>query len=916
MDRVETYRFDAFLSYATRSDYHLVRRLKTFLETVHRLKGASGPPLRKLEICTDEGDFTLRALGQSEGIGGLLDTYLAQSRFLVVLCSPDAAASQWVDHEVKWFLERRGPGAILLVVTKGDPVRNPHSVFPPSVIEAKLHESLSWYDFRGASGRQKGIAPADVARDFTEQRLRLAADLLGRSSSELQPLWYRDQQRQHRRRIASLSAISVVLAVLALAAMYAWSVAKQQRELAETRERTATSRGLAMQALTQIDVEPEQALLLALASRELAPTLESESALLAALMERPRLHRVLHRDATMIMCVASSPSGQRIAAGTFDGRVLQFDRRTGQMAGRPLQGHYDLVTSLVFASEDTLVSAGNDGRIIVWDATTGKQRAFFNGPATADGVLALAVAPGGRMLAAGTRNGIIHLWTLPDLHQLDPSLAAAGVISLAFDRVGRVLISASMDDGVRLWNVVDGRVIRKLPVHRSLGKFALALAPDGRHLAVSGETGTLELWNLNEPHAKAAVLRGHRGDVSTLAFSPDSAQLAAGDEQNITLWNTESQTKVRADNLGHSDVVMSLQFTSDGKLLVSGSADGSVILWNVTDSDAIGVQLGTHRGEGTAVAFSHDGRYVASGGDDGNVRLRSISGKDIRAFHVAAPIRELAFSHDGIRLAAANDAGMVVWMVVTGTVAGTLELPDAEHVLFTSDDRTIAVSRRDGWIAFWDVATRHTRAEVQRQDAESTSNLVLSEDGRQLLQALFSTFGLAEMPTYAADSGKQIGTFPAAFSRGVTSLAISRDGSLLAAGGTGPIIRLWDFRSRKQLRQLLGLKTNVYGLQFGPQRRLVSAGNEGVWLWDVDSGARIGRRLFRNLTQSVAFSSDGTHVAAANMDGSIWMWDLRPELWRRVACRVANRNLTVAEWRAFVRDRPYVAACSRDSFLE
>ena len=83
---------------------------------------------------------------------------------------------------------------------------------------------------------------------------------------------------------------------------------------------------------------------------------------------------------------------------------------------------------------------------------------------------------------------------------------------------------------------------------------------------------------------------------------------------------------------------------------------------------------------------------------------------------------------------------------------------------------------------------------------------------------MINTFGIYEIPIYAVRSGAVIGGFSIPPSRRVSSIAISRDGAFLASGGEGPSIELWDFQSRKMMRQLLGLKTNVYGLAFGPGR--------------------------------------------------------------------------------------------------
>src|SRR5262245_44620957 len=128
-ETVGSFRFDLFVSYATSPDYKLVQRLESFLESFHKLPTPGGRTLRSLNVCTDGSDFR-RPFGEAtRPVGDVILAHLKQSRELLIICSRNAAQSEFVDRELSWFLEHRGAGSIRLAVSEGsDPHSHPEEV--------------------------------------------------------------------------------------------------------------------------------------------------------------------------------------------------------------------------------------------------------------------------------------------------------------------------------------------------------------------------------------------------------------------------------------------------------------------------------------------------------------------------------------------------------------------------------------------------------------------------------------------------------------------------------------------------------------------------------------------------------------------------------------------------------------------
>src|SRR5213078_3945927 len=301
--------------------------------------------------------------------------------------------------------------------------------------------------------------------------------------------------------------------------------------------------------------------------------------------------------------------------------------------------------------------------------------------------------------------------------KIEPKVPPRKAVNAIAYQPARKLIAAGRYGEVELRSAETHAIVRTLKGHRG-NVNAVAFSPDGKFLyAAGGEAGWLgevRQWDLNDWNL-FYVFEGHKDAIYSLAVSPDGKTLATGSyDQKIKLWNVETGEELKTLS-GHNGAVFGLSFRPDGKVLASASADRTVKLWDV----ASGKRLDTFSEslkDLNAVAFSPDGKRVAAGGVDNRIRIWNVSdaateGSNSIQFaqfaHEGAILR-LAWSADGKTiLSSADDKTVKVWD--TANMNPKLVLPSQADwptgLALVNEDKATAVGRLDGTINYYDIAT-------------------------------------------------------------------------------------------------------------------------------------------------------------------------------------------------------------------
>jgi WD40 repeat protein len=285
---------------------------------------------------------------------------------------------------------------------------------------------------------------------------------------------------------------------------------------------------------------------------------------------------------------------------------------------------------------------------------------------------------------------------------------------------------------------------------------SLKFSPDGKLLAVGGYQ-VVRLFD-SATGKPVATLSGHADYVRSIAFSPDGKMLAAagGPPQRggeIKIWDVETRQPLKTLN-GHKDCIYSVAWSPDGKLLASGSYDKMVKLWDAATGQEL-KNLQDHIDAVFAVAFSPDGKHLASGSQDRSVKIWDIaSGQRLYTLSDASDgLTGIAYSPSGKQIAAAGyDKTIYVWEV--GDSEGKLVrslIADEDSILslaWTPDAKTLITGSSDGSIRFRNAVTLDPIRVIDHQ-SEWVEALAVSPDGTRLAAGRFNgTLSLYDVKSF------------------------------------------------------------------------------------------------------------------------------------------------------------------------
>lgn len=817
----------AFISYSHRDQAWaewLHRALENY-RVPRRLVGRDSPtgaiPRRLFPVFRDSDE-----LPSSPNLSAVINEALQASRYLIVIASPHAAVSRWVDEEVQRFRVLGRADRVLCLIVDGEPhadvapEKGLLECFPPSLREAVHAEPV------GADVRPRKDSKAAA-------KLRLIAGLLGVGLDELRQ---RERRRQQLRTMFWIAASFIT--VIALAAF--WQTQQKAKQAA-----------LSQQALTlHVQTVYEKG------RRELQARNEARAAVYLNEayrlgLDTPALRFMLGRAMRVVeaekfsidtgapvLGVAFSPDAQRIF--TFDQnnhgtiwafasgqKLLSFDLPPHT---RPLAIFSPDGSKLRFKIEDGDAHAS----MLVIDALSGATLAALD-IADLQHIARTSFDRSERYLA----------FVQPDHRAAIYDFATASISKIVqndcvlagYSRDGRWLITGDALGITRIYDPQTGRLLRSFDSLNSPVEY-VDTGPDGSLLAAGADNGRFRLWETDS--GKTRISAAHASRYVGHVFSGiDGSRLLTASVDSARIWDTRSGALL--DSIKFSSNTEQIHISEDGRRLINtGNAQLKVV---DVDSGSDLYSLDAHFGGATAIDFSSDDHWLATAGRDGVVTFWQLP--DI-------PMASFAHGTDPEDPASPELNGRAI---VDFESAGALGLSGGA----------------DGKLEWWDSQSLQVLHQVTTGVGKVTAG-AFSADGK-----LLAAGGLGALQVWDV-AGGSVRTDIQHIGKTVRALKFSSDGSLLASALRGGQTRLWQLPSGQALRSL---PIDHYLAQaFSPTATRFAAAKDGTIsfydpaqeqpLWSLHPAEKNAAEAITALD----FTKDGSRLLAASETGKLYLLDV------------------------------------------
>lgn len=873
--------YKAFMSYSHAADSKLATAiesgLKRFAKPWYRL--------RAMRVFRDK-----TSLAMTPALWPSIQRALTESEYFLLLASPQAAQSQWVQQEVDWWLEHRSANTLFVVLTEGELIWN-HATGDfdglPAWLKGRFTSEPLYVDLRWARTMDNLSLRHS---QFRANILDIAATLHGKAKEDMDS----EEVRQHRIMIRSVwSVVLVVLMIIGVAGVVYSRAQEAQRDSY-----------LAKALSARRDGQPGQ-------------RVESLAWLKRAAEIRPNaiVRDEAITDMTLVDLIKSDKPWNRHplrgAGGlAFDPNLERYARTDdqGNIIVRRVADDQTLVvlTGLKkppawvfrFSPNGQFLAAKDEpDQLHLWDLRYG------NGPSKVVGsgcAHAFDFSPDSQVLAFSHCDGRIHLFNIASGQEISPfNHHAQSINSIAFHPSGQqvAISSQEKDRAVQILNLIDGKVV-KLPPHPA-GVNGIAWSDDGKLLAAACEDSHVYVWDVDSPvKAPLAVLIGHRSPVILVTFNHGSHLLASSSwDQTVRVWDPMSGRQLVYSS--GSSGAHTLQFSADGQQLAFHLGDSEVGFWQVMVPHEYRTFYSREGGVGPFSAdFSPDDRLLISAHRDG-LRLWDVSRNAKLCLFNKRP--------DGTPL---------------GYVRAVVFHPNGKD-LITAGPRDDAASET-GSVDIWRIETHPNPANNECQEITHRQRVELprhtapewvstADDGRTL--AVADDHGHVIILDSAYHIQKLLNVHS-----GARFVTVSPDGRWVASGTWGRVtenvIQVFEIQTGVSVFTLK--KRSNVSVVFSPDSKwLVTGSGEEYSIWKIGSWGQPVRSLPRDraisLAGPIAFTADGKVLAIASSQENVKLLNAAGN-WEEIATLVAP-DQKLLSWLRFSQSGQ-LAAVSENNVIQ
>jgi WD40 repeat protein len=605
-----------------------------------------------------------------------------------------------------------------------------------------------------------------------------------------------------------------------------------------------------------------------------------------------------------------SPDSSKILTTSLDGTLRLWETATGREI-ISLNGHKGAVLSVAFLPDNKRAVSGSiDGTAILWDVVTGQMIRSFVG--NADCVNQVAVSPDGRWLATAGSDGTSRVWDISngkEVAKLESRMLGEPITSVAFSPDGKWLATANLvavhrgSADIKLWHTqtwahertiswsIDNTTFKQIGFR---GVLTVTFSPDSK-LLLGGGTGlkkddqVARIFDVNIGKQIIDYRSNLIGGFISAKFSPDARQFSVvGFGPRVDVVDTTTGKEI-THLPGHSNMVLSIDYSPDSKHLLSTSADGTAILRSTPSSRnstfTYKSTLASPLQSKASVALTPTGFVVGSEGE--GIQAWNTSTGKMEGFaygrlkeHVGPPrgkgqadwklFAKLGFTGEFDRKIKSerNAWRETVFRPNESvfTISALTSLPGGKQVLFAASDHQLKLLDLQ--------SKKVNNLSADKGHKSYVTGLAVTPDGGVGISS-----GL-DKAVYLWDikKGKLIQELEDSSAAEYVSASISADAQWAAAGGDDGVVRVWE-TAKKRLKYRLTRKNSeqYWSTVFSPDGKILATGDtQQIILWDMNSGKILEElKGHQNAVLSLHFSADGQRLYSSSRDATIRVWDLK-----------------------------------------
>ncbi len=309
--------------------------------------------------------------------------------------------------------------------------------------------------------------------------------------------------------------------------------------------------------------------------------------------------------------------GEVFLVGDSAGGICSFKGKSGDVIWKEKEIHQGgLLAMSIHPDGNSFATAGQDGRVLIWDVKEGKLIKDLNlGKGWAEHI---KWSPNGKFLAV-TLSRYVYVFSANGQQQWRSNQHPSTVSAIAWSNSNE--LATACYGQVTFFDIISDQVNQKLKWQGSL--VSMVLSPDGDIVACGSQDNSVHFWRRSTE--QDAEMTGYPGKPSHLAFDSTGIVLATGGSDRVTVWSFQGdgpEGTAPGELILHTDSISSLAFSNSGMLLASGSRDGSVFAWFLQQNgqgDPVG---GAFVGELVSqIAWRPDNRALAAVNAKGGITV-------------------------------------------------------------------------------------------------------------------------------------------------------------------------------------------------------------------------------------------------------------------------------------------------------